>query len=283
MDTIISLLTGLADSMVRAFRHTSTLAAMKLLTAVVSVHLNLDVNKHNAQRLYEVEKKRLSGKRTSYRLDQLERKRKEVREVSYIDVIPEIRATCMEEIGSWIKAYPDAFLNDSYLKYVGWMLYDKQAEVRLKCLLGLQGIYSRKELVSRMDLFTNRFKDRIVSMPLDKDHEVAVQAMKLLMLMSQNCGDVLSAEDCEMLYQFVYTTHRPLAVAAGEFLYKRYLCLPTSCIVSFVLELSWIYLRGILSINFSDESVPTERQMKRNFCFDESAVTSARLSCLCWS
>ncbi|NXE63060.1 STAG2 protein, partial [Calcarius ornatus] len=241
MDTIISLLTGLADSMVRAFRHTSTLAAMKLLTAVVSVHLNLDVNKHNAQRLYEVEKKRLSGKRTSYRLDQLERKRKEYEHklleiqnmmnaifkgtflTRYRDVIPEIRATCMEEIGSWIKTYPDAFLNDSYLKYVGWMLYDKQAEVRLKCLLGLQGIYSRKELVSRMDLFTNRFKDRIVSMPLDKDHEVAVQAMKLLMLMSQNCGDVLSAEDCEMLYQFVYTTHRPLAVAAGEFLYKRLL------------------------------------------------------------
>ncbi|NXE73604.1 STAG2 protein, partial [Cochlearius cochlearius] len=241
MDTVISLLTGLADSVVRAFRHTSTLAAMKLLTAVVSVHLNLDVNKHNAQRLYEVEKKRISGKRTNYRLDQLERKRKEYEhkllEIQnmmdaifkgtflnrYRDVIPEIRATCIEEIGSWIKTYPDAFLNDSYLKYIGWMLYDKQAEVRLKCLLGLQGIYSRKDLVPRMDLFTSRFKDRIVSMPLDKDHEVAVQAMKLLMLMSQNCEDVLSAEDCETLYQFVYTTHRPLAVAAGEFLYKRLL------------------------------------------------------------
>ncbi|XP_062457485.1 cohesin subunit SA-2-like isoform X2 [Rhea pennata] len=241
MDTIISLLTGLADSMVRAFRHTSTLAAMKLLTAVVSVHLNLDVNKHNAQRLYEVEKNRISGKRTSYRLDQLQRRRKEYEQKlleiqnmmnaifkgtflnRYRDVIPEIRATCIEEIGSWMKTYPDAFLNDSYLKYIGWMLYDKQAEVRLKCLLGLQGIYSRKELVSRMDLFTSRFKDRIVSMPLDKDHEVAVQAMKLLMLVSQNCEDVLSAEDCETLYQFVYTTHRPLAVAAGEFLYKRLL------------------------------------------------------------
>uniref|UniRef100_A0A8B9FN88 Cohesin subunit SA n=1 Tax=Amazona collaria TaxID=241587 RepID=A0A8B9FN88_9PSIT len=235
MDTIISLLTGLADSMIRAFRHTSTLAAMKLLTAVLSVRLNLDVNKHNAQRLYEVEKKRISGKRTNYRLDQLERKRKELLEIQnmmnaifkgtflnrYRDVIPEVRATCIEEIGRWIETYPDAFLNDSYLKYIGWMLYDKQAEVRLRCLLGLQGIYSRKEFVSRMDLFTVRFKDRIVSMPLDKDHEVAVQAMKLLMLM--NCGDVLSAEDCETLYQFVYTTHRPLAVAAGEFLYKRLL------------------------------------------------------------
>ncbi|NXF68580.1 STAG2 protein, partial [Ciccaba nigrolineata] len=241
MNAIISLLTDLADSMVRAFRHTSTLAAMKLLTAIVSIHLNLDVNKHNAQRLYEVEKKRISGKRTNYRLDQLDRKRKEYEhkllEIQnmmnaifkgtflnrYCDVIPEIRATCIEEFGSWIKTYPDAFLNDNYLKYIGWMLYDKQAEVRLKCLLGLQGIYSRRELVSRMHLFTSRFKDRIVSMPLDKDHEVAVQAMKLLMLMSQNCEDVLSTEDCETLYQFVYTTHRPLAVAAGEFLYKRLL------------------------------------------------------------
>ncbi|OXB80401.1 UNVERIFIED_CONTAM: hypothetical protein H355_003457, partial [Colinus virginianus] len=241
MDTIISLLTGLADSVIRAFRHTSTLAAMKLLTAVISVHLNLDVNKHNAQRLYEVEKNRISGKKTNYRLDQLERKRKEYDQKlveiqnmmhaifkgtflsRYRDVIPEIRATCIEEIGNWIKTYPDGFLSDGYLKYIGWMLYDKQAEVRLKCLLGLQGIYSRKELVSRMDLFTIRFKDRIVSMPLDKDHEVAVQAMKLLMLMSQNCEDALSAEDCETLYRFVYTTHRPLAVAAGEFLYKRLL------------------------------------------------------------
>ncbi|XP_015706727.1 cohesin subunit SA-2-like isoform X1 [Coturnix japonica] len=241
MDTIISLLTGLADSVIRAFRHTSTLAAMKLLTAVISVHLNLDVNKHNAQRLYEVEKNRISGKRTNYRLDQLERKKKEYDQKlveiqnmmhaifkgtflsRYRDIVPEIRATCIEEIGNWIKTYPDVFLNDGYLKYIGWMLYDKQAEVRLKCLLGLQGIYSRKDLVSKMDLFTCRFKDRIVSMPLDKDHEVAVQAMKLLMLMSQNCEDVLSAEDCETLYQLVYTTHRPLAVAAGEFLYKRLL------------------------------------------------------------
>lgn len=36
---------------------------------------------------------------------------------------------------------------------------------------------------------------------------------------------MLSDADCETLYQFVYTTHRPLAVAAGEFLYKRYLYL----------------------------------------------------------
>ncbi|XP_043393665.1 cohesin subunit SA-2 isoform X5 [Chelonia mydas] len=270
MDTVISLLTGLADSRVRAFRHTSTLAALKLLTALVRVNLNLDVNKCNAQRLYQVEKNRISVKRTNHRLDQLERKRKEYEQKPleienmmnaifkgtflqrYRDVIPEIRAICIEEIGSWMKMYPDTFLNDSYLKYIGWMLYDKQPEVRLKCLLGLQGIYNRKELVSKMDLFTSRFKDRIVSMTLDKDHEVAVQAMKLLMLMSQNCEDALSSEDCETLFQFVYTTHRPLAVAAGEFLYKR-----------------------LLSYQGTEEEVPPKRRGKfgANTCYMRKLIT----------
>lgn len=41
------------------------------------------------------------------------------------DVLPEIRSICMEELGSWMKLYSSAFLNDSYLKYVGWMMYDK--------------------------------------------------------------------------------------------------------------------------------------------------------------
>lgn len=41
------------------------------------------------------------------------------------DAIAEIRAICIEEIGMWMKLYSDAFLNDSYLKYVGWTMHDK--------------------------------------------------------------------------------------------------------------------------------------------------------------
>ncbi|XP_070607004.1 cohesin subunit SA-2-like isoform X2 [Erythrolamprus reginae] len=239
MDTIISLLTGLADSHVRAFRHTSTLAAMKLLTALVNLNLNIEVSKDNLERLYEVEKKRIVEKKINSRLDQLERKKREYEQKSlevgnmmdaifkgtflprYRDINPEIRAICIEEMGNWMRIYPEKFLTDSYLKYLGWTLYDKLPEVRLKCLQALQGIYCQKEVVCKMDLFTSRFKDRIVSMALDRDHEVTVQAMKLLMAMSQNCDDALSSEDCETLYQFVYSTHRPLAVAAGELLYNR--------------------------------------------------------------
>ncbi|XP_053474299.1 cohesin subunit SA-2a isoform X2 [Ictalurus furcatus] len=239
MDTVISLLTGLSDSQVRAFRHTSTLAAMKLMTALVNVALNLSINMDNTQRQYETERNKSLGKRANDRLELLLQKRKELQENQdeienmmnaifkgvfihrYRDAIAEIRAICIEEIGVWMKMYSDAFLNDSYLKYVGWTMHDKQGEVRLKCLTALQGLYYNRELNSRLELFTSRFKDRIVSMALDKEYDVAVQAIKLLTLVLQSSDEVLTAEDCESVYHLVYSAHRPIAVAAGEFLYKK--------------------------------------------------------------
>ncbi|TWW74884.1 Cohesin subunit SA-2 SCC3 -like protein 2 [Takifugu flavidus] len=239
MDTVISLLTGLSDSQVRAFRHTSTLAAMKLMTALVNVALNLSINMDNTQRQYEAERNKVMAKRANDRLELLLQKRKELQENQdeienmmnaifkgvfvhrYRDAIAEIRAVCIEEIGVWMKLYSDAFLNDSYLKYVGWTLHDKQGEVRLKCLTSLQGLFYNRELGARLELFTSRFKDRIVSMTLDKEYDVAVQAIRLLTLVLQSSDEVLSAEDCESVYHLVYSAHRPIAVAAGEFLFKK--------------------------------------------------------------
>uniref|UniRef100_A0A7N8YNY7 Cohesin subunit SA n=1 Tax=Mastacembelus armatus TaxID=205130 RepID=A0A7N8YNY7_9TELE len=246
MDTVISLLTGLSDSQVRAFRHTSTLAAMKLMTALVNVALNLSINMDNTQRQYEAERNKMVAKRANDRLELLLQKRKELQENQdeienmmnaifkgvfvhrYRDSIAEIRAICIEEIGVWMKLYSDAFLNDSYLKYVGWTMHDKQGEVRLKCLTALQGLYYNRELNARLELFTSRFKDRIVSMTLDKEYDVAVQAIKLLTLVLNPCThgmnelyEVLTPEDCESVYHLVYSAHRPVAVAAGEFLFKK--------------------------------------------------------------
>ena len=72
------------------------------------------------------------------------------------------------------------FLDDSYLKYIGWTLYDKVGEVRLKCLQALQPLYATEELKGKLELFTSKFKDRIVQMTLDIETEVAAQAVKLI-------------------------------------------------------------------------------------------------------
>ncbi|XP_070086852.1 cohesin subunit SA-3 isoform X10 [Equus caballus] len=239
MDNLISLLTGLSDSQVRAFRHTSTLAAMTLMTSLVRVALQLSVHKDYNHRQYEAERSKGPGQRAPERLESLLEKRKELQEHQeeiegmmnalfrgvfvhrYRDVLPEIRAICIEEIGCWMQSYSTSFLTDSYLKYIGWTLHDKHREVRLKCLKALKGLYSSQDLTARLELFTSRFKDRMVSMVMDREYDVAVEAVKLLTVILKNMEGVLTDADCESVYPVVYASNRALASAAGEFLYWK--------------------------------------------------------------
>lgn len=239
MDNVISLLTGLSDSQVRAFRHTATLAAMKLMTALVDVALNLSINLDNTQRQYEAERQKNRDKRATERLEMLLGKRQELEENMeeiknmltymfksvfvhrYRDTLPEIRSICMYEIGQWMKKFHQHFLDDSYLKYIGWTLHDKVGDVRLKCLQALLPLYGAEELTSKMELFTNKFKDRIVAMTLDKEYDVAVHAVKLVISIHKYHREILTDKDCEHVYELVYSSHRAVAQAAGEFLNER--------------------------------------------------------------
>lgn len=134
----------------RAFRHTATLGAMKLMTALVDVALTVSINLDNTQRQYEAERQKSREKRASDRLEALLGKRQELEENMdeiknmltymfksvfvhrYRDTLPEIRAIAMTEIGVWMHKFHANFLDDSYLKYIGWTLHDKVGEVRLR-------------------------------------------------------------------------------------------------------------------------------------------------------
>ena len=181
---------------------------MKMMTALVDVALNVSINRDNTQRQYESERARGGGgsgastsRRTGAgndRLDVLMSRRQELEENMkdvkdmlillfkgifihrYRDSQPEIRAICIAEIGVWMRRYPAMFLDDSYLKYIGWTLYDRVGEVRLQCLRALQPLYDDPTFVSNLSLFTSRFKQRLVDMTLDKELDVAVQAVKVV-------------------------------------------------------------------------------------------------------
>lgn len=43
----------------------------------------------------------------------------------YRDIDPDIRMSCIQSLGVWILSYPSLFLQDLYLKYLGWTLNDK--------------------------------------------------------------------------------------------------------------------------------------------------------------
>lgn len=49
----------------------------------------------------------------------------------YRDTLPEIRGICMSEIGVWMIRFSNNFLDDSYLKYIGWTLHDKVRKYKI--------------------------------------------------------------------------------------------------------------------------------------------------------
>ncbi|CAM4843450.1 unnamed protein product [Rotaria magnacalcarata] len=239
IDNLVTLLTALSDSPVRAFRHTGTLAVLKVMTALVDIALTISIQRDQCQRQYEAERQKTSAKRAADRLDTLTTKRKELEgnenEIKsfmnfifkgvfihrYRDVVPDIRCLCMSELGEWMKSYPMVFLDDIYLKYIGWTLYDKVGDCRLRCLLALIPLFQTTDFVGKLELFTNRFKDRIVQMTVDCEYEVAVQAVKLLTAILKFSERILEDKDCENIYELVYHSHRQISQAAGEFLNQK--------------------------------------------------------------
>ncbi|XP_077584294.1 cohesin subunit SA-2 [Stigmatopora nigra] len=233
VNTLISLLSELSDSHVRAFRHTCTLAAVKLLSSLMDVAINLSESVEKSKKLQRAQRPSKRKAELSREIvKELLEKRAEMESMMdaifkavflkrYRDVLPEIRSICVEELGLWMRRCSFVFLNDTYLKYLDWMSYDKIPDVRLKCVLALQTLYGDPLLLPQLDLFTSRFKDRMISMTLDKDNEVALQSMKLALLVFKTSEDALSSDDYEALLQLVYSSQRSLAAAAGELLFLR--------------------------------------------------------------
>lgn len=58
-------------------------------------------------------------------------------------------------------------------------------------------------------------------MTLDKEFEVAVYAVKLVISILKIHPDILTDKDCEIVYELVYSSHRGVAQAAAEFLNVR--------------------------------------------------------------
>ncbi|XP_077588825.1 cohesin subunit SA-1 [Stigmatopora nigra] len=238
--SLLSLLTGLSDSQIRAFRHTSTLLAMKLMSGMVKVVLTVSNQMQTVMRRYELESGKDEEDQDTLRLEDFKTAIKELLEDKeelssmmkatfrgifvhrYRDQQVEIRALCLEELGVWIKLNPECYLNDGCLKYLGWMLNDKQSVVRLNCVRSLLGLYEEPDFIGRMELFTNMFKKRLLNMVMDKDTEVAVEVVKLLLQIHVAMGkEGLQEDECAHIYPLVYNANRTLASAAGLFLYHK--------------------------------------------------------------
>lgn len=154
--------------------------------------------------------------------------------------MPDIRSISIAELGRWIQIYPAIYLDDTYLKYIGWNLHDKEAEVRRKCLDALLPLYEDEQCAPRLELFTTRFKNRLVSMALDREYECGVLAIRVIALirvrpcalsastieslhkirLQAHYPSLLTERDLEHVFDLVFCMDKRIGAAAGDFVLK---------------------------------------------------------------
>lgn len=134
----------------------------------------------------------------------------------YRDLDPNIRAECVHAIGQWFKKYPSHFLDASYLRYVGWVLSDSNAHVRLEAVKSLSSVYSQSEYAGSLNQFTERFKPRLIEMA-EGDIELNVRVAVIQVLTAVDGHSLLQDEEREKLCLLVFDEEPKVRKAVSSF------------------------------------------------------------------
>lgn len=129
-----------------------------------------------------------------------------------------IRGDCITCLGQWIVKYPSYFLQDNYLKYLGWILHDKDASVRLACLTSILGLYDEKhgvDFFAQLLNFTQRFRERMLEMTRDVDVNVSLKAIQVFTLLGR--WSALEQDEIDAVLRFVTDDNVSVRLGAANF------------------------------------------------------------------
>ncbi|OQS07362.1 cohesin subunit [Thraustotheca clavata] len=246
VENCIDWLVTLSSSEVRAVRHTSTVAAYAIGNSLIDRACHIRDEMAPVVRQHAAEEKKIegTGKKTPKfkKLDEMKttfdtQMAKTMEAVGlifkgiilhrYRDIMPEVRIASSEALGSWIVRMPDEYLDDKYLKYLGWLLNDKSAKVRSTVLDSLQNIYDTED-VAKLEVFTSRFLRRYLEMCDDVDDDVVLSAIQLISKLDrlQMLNDECDLSVVERLV--FYEEDEEISKAAAEFACLQYDAFGTS-------------------------------------------------------
>ena len=184
----------------RGVRHTHTEVAMQLMVQVSEYVAEYEAQKDAKERQQTGKKKRGGhvAQMTAEEVAELDEKIEQLQEVvesmfrtvflqRYRDVCEEIRVCCLSALGRCITTHRSHWLQDTYLKYAGWMLNDSaSADVRRTSLAQLTAVYkANRDDLEPLRNFTQRFESRIVEMTRDVDKHVGSYALQLVNLLHE--------------------------------------------------------------------------------------------------
>ncbi|KAM7521536.1 hypothetical protein LguiA_011438 [Lonicera macranthoides] len=230
MDYIIAL----SCTPPRVYRQVASLMGLQLVTSFIDVAKILGGQRETTQRQLNAEKKKRSegprveslNKRLSVTHEKITMIEEMMRKIftglfvhRYRDIDPEIRMSCIQALGVWILSYPSLFLQDLYLKYLGWTLNDKSAGVRKASVLALQNLYEADDNVPSLGLFTERFYKRMLELADDIDISVAVCAIGLVKQLLRH--QLVPDEELGSLYDLLIDDPPDIRRAIGALVYDH--------------------------------------------------------------
>ncbi|KAI3805956.1 hypothetical protein L1987_21844 [Smallanthus sonchifolius] len=216
----------------RVYRQVASLVGLQLVTSFIGAAKILGAQRQTTQRQLTAEKKKNSEQVESLdkRLSETHEKITMIEEMMrkiftglfmhrYRDIDPEIRMSCIQSLGAWIVSYPSLFLQDLYLKYLGWTLNDKSAGVRKASVLALQNLYDVDDNVPSLGLFTERFYKRMLDLADDVDISVAVCAISLVKQLLRH--QLVPDDDLGSLYDLLIDDPPEIRRAIGALVYDH--------------------------------------------------------------
>ncbi|CAE6479177.1 unnamed protein product [Rhizoctonia solani] len=231
----------MSTSLVRSFRHTGTVVALEMESALCEVAKDVEKEGEVLGRQREAERKRRASapgkpKGKTPREKELDSKAEDVKKRKavlndylkeffddvfvhrYRDADPGIRADCVRELGKWMKTHPTYFLSGTYLRYIGWLLSDMNTTVRLEAIRALSALYTSSDnsTVLALTNFTERFKSRLLQMAA-QDSDVGVRVAVARVLTDIDTQGLLEEDEQAPLCLLVFDVEARVRKAVAGF------------------------------------------------------------------
>ena len=227
-----SWLVAATSSHLRSFRHTATIVALDLVTALchVAARANREFAAATRSRDAEAKKTRVDAaklKSHEERVEALHRQKVALETYlsdlfdgvwvhRYRDAEASIRSECIHALGQWMRHHPEHYLSGDYLRYLGWILTDPSKDARLEAVKSLVALYGMDDYIGTLQPFTERFKARLVEMA-EAEVELPVRIASIEVLCAIDQHSLLEDEQRDALAKLVFATEPRVRKAAAVF------------------------------------------------------------------
>ncbi|TAQ88730.1 hypothetical protein B7494_g2941 [Chlorociboria aeruginascens] len=219
MENISQWTTVMSSSTARPFRHTATLVALTIASAICAVAKAQVESAAKTLRLLEGEKRKKGTNKArvaefqkmvdagTKKKEAYDERLKEIFDTVYIhryrDVDPKIRLECVEALGDWILTLPGTFFDGSYLRYMGWMISDANSQMRQGVIKKLKTIMRDPSNIGVFRHFIERFRPRLIEIAT-RDSEPGVRSAAVDLIDRIREAGMLEPDDIDVIGKLIF-------------------------------------------------------------------------------